>query len=121
MKTTNESTTTLIDACIACAIVCYVNASKCEGMEGMEDCYRLCIKCADACEKVIEELRGNTEDLINTVAQCARICSECAKEFAKHDNIHCQKCSSNCLKCAEICTRFLVGQEIALEPVQQVA
>lgn len=113
MKLTDESSSSLIDTCIACIKICYANATECKEMEGMEDCYNICINCANACEKVVAELKNDTEHLLSAIDKCAHICCECAKECAKHDNDHCRACAKICLKCAEICSRILAHEEIS--------
>lgn len=87
-----------IELCIDCAEECATNAKLCQE-EGMDTCARLCLACADACNKVVAD--GFVSHTL--IRDCAEACRACAEECDKHDNDHCNHCAEVCRSCERAC------------------
>ncbi len=88
-----------IELCEKCADVCTTNAEKCRE-EGLDDCARLCMECAIACNNVVDQEGKVDPDLLK---KCADACGACAAKCEAHDNQHCTECAKICRECQEAC------------------
>lgn len=98
--TFNASLTALND----CATWCDLCVAAClkEG-DGMLDCIRSCLDCAEACRITSAFLGRHSEGLKAMCNACAEICKRCAEHCEVHDNDHCRACAKACRRAQEEC------------------
>ncbi len=99
-----------IEALSTCAAVCGACADA-DLEEGMLDCARSCLDCADICRAtaaVLSRPGPSGEAWRRQLEACVAACDECASECEGHDAGHCQACAEACRTCAEAC-RALLG------------
>lgn len=98
-----------IEAANTCAAVCSV-CSDADLDDGMLDCARTCLDCADVCRTTAAILsRPAPSGALwrRQLEVCALACDECADECEEHDAGHCQACAEACRACAEACRALL--------------
>jgi hypothetical protein len=76
-------------------------------------CIRLDMDCADICNatgRILARQADYDVDLItNQLQTCITTCNICARECAKHADMHehCRVCADVCRQCAETCEQIL--------------
>ncbi|MBY5163875.1 four-helix bundle copper-binding protein [Nitriliruptoria bacterium AS10] len=98
-----------IEAASTCAAACGTCADSCL-QEGMVDCARSDLDCADVCRAtaaVLSRPGPSGDGWRSLVETCITMCTECAEECASHDDAHCQACAEACRACAEACRALL--------------
>lgn len=98
-----------IEAATTCAAVCSVCADA-DLEEGMVDCARCCLDCADVCRTTAAILArpGPSGHLWRAQLEtCVTACDQCAAECADHGAGHCVACAEACRACAEACRALL--------------
>ncbi|MBL3658162.1 four-helix bundle copper-binding protein [Fulvivirga sediminis] len=102
--------TELLKKLSECAIACDNCADAClgeENVKAMIKCIRTDRDCAAICSLTAAYISGNSEYTEAALQLCKEVCTDCAKECAKHDHDHCQICASACRACAELCEEHL--------------
>jgi len=98
--------------CHACAEACIVCADAClaePDVEGLRQCIRRNLDCADLCtatSALASRRTGSNAGVLRSILEtCAIACSVCAEECAHHGEIHdhCRICAETCRVCAETC------------------
>jgi hypothetical protein len=103
-----------IDAATACAVSCTACASAClGGGEGMAQCVRDDLDCADLCEVTARHLarlnRSDKQLTVSVLAACIEACVQCGGScdaHAEHEE-HCRLCAEACRRCESACQALL--------------
>lgn len=99
----------LISILAECASACHHCSTACleeEDVKMMANCIKLDLDCAAICEISAAFLSRNSENAKFMLHECVEICTRCAAECAKHEDMeHCRKCAEVCRKCADACKR----------------
>lgn len=98
-----------IEAASNCAAICSVCADA-DLDEGMVDCARTCLDCADVCRTTAAILSRPAPSGALWRAQletCVTACEECAAECDNHGADHCMACATACRACADACRALL--------------
>ena len=99
-----------IEACLKCAVLCNYCASSCtkeEDVKMMSLCIQLDMECSAICYAAAQLMSLGSERANEICKICAGICETCAKECAKHNNLHCKECSVACENCAIECRKMV--------------
>jgi uncharacterized membrane protein len=105
-----------IDACSNCAQACTSCASAnlaATDVAEMRACVALCLDCADVCDAVARILSRPAQSdhlVVHRLLQaCARQCTLCAEECARHaeHHRHCAICAKACRACEVACRELL--------------
>lgn len=98
-----------IEALHACAATCGACADA-DLEEGMVDCARSCLDCADICRAtaaVLSRPGPSGAAWQRQVEACIAACDECGADCEQHDAGHCQACAQACADCAQACRALL--------------
>ena len=107
------------EAIVQCVVQCHASAEACTvcadaclaepNVEGLRQCIRRNLDCADVCRALAGLASRRTGDngatLRALMETCALACHVCAEECAHHAEIHdhCRICAEACRACEEAC------------------
>ena len=104
MKNQNSELITMLHECAAACNNCSTACLEENDVKKMIQCIRLDMDCAQICDLTAAFVARNSDHAPHLIKECAEICSKCAKECAKFENMeHCKVCADLCKKCADMC------------------
>lgn len=102
--------------CHACAEACTVCADAClaePDVEGLRQCIRRNLDCADICAAMAAVASRRTGDNLSVLRSmletCSLACHLCAEECGRHGEMHehCRICADACKACDDACRRAM--------------
>ncbi|GAB4366556.1 MAG: four-helix bundle copper-binding protein [Methylohalobius crimeensis] len=96
-----------IRLCLECAIACEVCLYKMSGLKSHNDCPVCCRECLELCLLCAQAMARESKWEKEYCRLCAEVCEWCADQCAEHTHHdHCLKCAESCRKCADACRQM---------------
>lgn len=99
--------TQAFEACIVNCEICITDSI----IQQNNECIAICRDCVDLCSLGLHFVARGSKYKTDLYAICAKVCSACADECAKHAaHYHCCKeCMNTCKHCAFLCNELIAA------------